>query len=101
MGGAALPQLLIVITMRKFLVFSVALFCIFNAAGCSSDPRISTGQNIDTSAAGTSDTAKQGIKNGEDNSRITQQVMKTRRLPNGQPLPSASNPVMQPPGFHG
>lgn len=87
--------------MTKPFKLSVALFCVLNAAGCNTDPRISTGQNVDTSAAGTSDAAKQGIKQGEDNSRITQQVMKTRRLPNGQPLPSASNPVMQPPGFHG
>jgi len=64
------------------------------------DPRIDNGQPK-TAAAASSDQAKAAIQLGNDNARITQDVMKNRRLPNGDPLPSPGHPGdVQPRGFH-
>jgi hypothetical protein len=88
--------------MIKYVALSLALLCALCAAGCNPDPRTATGQPVDTSAAATSEQAKQAIQQSTQNARIMQKVRQTGRLPNGEPLPSASNPgSMQPPGFHG
>jgi hypothetical protein len=88
--------------MIKLLWLSPAVLCALCAAGCNSDPRTVTGQPVDMSAAATSDQAKQAMKETTQNARIMQRIRQTGRLPNGEPLPSASNPGnMQPPGFHG
>jgi hypothetical protein len=88
--------------MTRLSTLSLALLCALWTAGCNPDPRTTNGQAVDTSAAAATDQAKQAVKQQVANQRIMQKINQTRVLPNGQPLPTASNPGdMQPPGFHG
>lgn len=88
-----------VIRMMKPLALSVSFVFLCSCLGCNGgDARTSNGQPVGTSGAASSDQAKKSIQQGGENARITQQIMRTGHLPNGQPVPSASNPIMQPPG---
>ena len=69
----------------KNLIYAGALLGAILAIGCSGgDPRTDTGgPAARTSGAAVNDEAKKGM----DNASISQQIEKSRRLPNGQPLP--------------
>lgn len=82
-------------TFTSIFAICTALF----SSGCQSQStREATPESRILSDPKLSGSARDAVKQGMDNANITQQVMKTHRLPNGQPIPTGPGPEQ--PGSH-
>jgi hypothetical protein len=84
--------------MKNFTIIFVVCSALF-VSGCQSQPvREATPESKILNDPKLSGNARDAVKQGMDNASITQQVMKTHRLPNGQPIPTGPGPEQ--PGAH-